>query len=385
MMMLDQYRMQEVAYGHAGFLGRQTWRVLPLAWLEHNLLSPVTSCYATAKVQSIEYQLNGAWVDANTAAQSGAWQQVRITYDNGLVITANNLPEPLPVGDYTLPQYGWLAQGAGVTAYTARRAGKIVDYAETADSLFANARYAPDWDCNLVKPAVADFAQTGDRTFRVTYNWQVNEPVLMDFNAIVHFNHPGEAHTLAFAQDHPPTQPTSAWTAGQTVADGPYTITLPPEVADGDYEWMTGLETAGETPQELPSIGQGNGRFQLGTLSVRDGGKTLTFTPEPDKPVGERFLRHLNVDDAPVDFGAVRTNGSLQIRRDGPDWVLQTLPRNRAFTVDLSVKRFPPPAQVLSPGGSAATAAVTPGPLWWTLTLNGAREYRWPATAPPPP
>ena len=45
LVVLDQYRMQEVAFGHAGFLGTAAWSVIPLAWLEHHLLTPVMARY----------------------------------------------------------------------------------------------------------------------------------------------------------------------------------------------------------------------------------------------------------------------------------------------------------------------------------------------------
>src|ERR1035437_314508 len=57
-----------------------------------------------------------------------------------------------------LPRFGWIARGAGVTAYTALRGGKLVDYAETKDSIFANARNVLDWD-NAIKPEVRDPAR----------------------------------------------------------------------------------------------------------------------------------------------------------------------------------------------------------------------------------
>jgi len=46
---LDRYRMQEVAYGHAGFLDSSVYANVPLAWLEHHLLSPVMARYALAR------------------------------------------------------------------------------------------------------------------------------------------------------------------------------------------------------------------------------------------------------------------------------------------------------------------------------------------------
>ena len=125
MVVLDQYRMQEVAFGHAGFLGASTWSVIPLAWLEHHLLTPVMARSGTARPVAIHYDLGGKWVDATVAAQSEGnpkvWQRVRVKYDNGLTITANQADEPLRAGNHLLGQFGWVAEGAGVTAWTARR------------------------------------------------------------------------------------------------------------------------------------------------------------------------------------------------------------------------------------------------------------------------
>ncbi len=145
MEVLDQYRMEEVIFGHAGFLGRGTFANLPLSWLEYNLMSPVTARYATALATNIQYQVDDRWVDSTEAAKAGIWNRVRVTYNNGLVVTANQATNLLREGDYLLPQFGWLAQGAGVTAWTALCQGSVADFAETADSTFANARPAVDW------------------------------------------------------------------------------------------------------------------------------------------------------------------------------------------------------------------------------------------------
>ena len=89
MRVLDQYRMQEAAYGHMGFLGASTWSSVGLAWLEHHLMTPVTTRIAAASPAKIEYQVDGRWVDTTAAAKAGDFRRVRITYDNGLVLTAN--------------------------------------------------------------------------------------------------------------------------------------------------------------------------------------------------------------------------------------------------------------------------------------------------------
>jgi hypothetical protein len=160
MVVLDQYRMQEIIYGHAGFLGGATYADVPLAWLEHHLVSPVALRYATALPVKIEYQVKGNWVDTSQAAQSGTWTRVRVAYDNGLTVAANDEAEVLAAGSVRLPRFGWLAQGAGVTAWTALVNGQVADYARTEESTFANARAASDWNQNgihRILPTAVDF------------------------------------------------------------------------------------------------------------------------------------------------------------------------------------------------------------------------------------
>ncbi len=391
MVVLDQYRMQEVAYGHAGFLGAALYANVPFAWLEHHLLTPVTARYATAKPIGIQYQVNGKWVDGSAAAKAASWRRVRVRYNNGLTVTANDAPTPLREGAYMLPQYGWLARGAGVTAYTARRDGVVADYAETKNSVFANARRAGDWmpGLNRLRPQIADFAQTASRTFRATYRWQVGDAPGEDYGNFVHFTQKGAPNEgIVFQQDHALPRPSSSWKSGETIDDGPHTIRIPDTVADGDYEWKIGLFKAGGGRVSLEGADDGNSRIRLGVLRVRDGGQTISFEPERATPDDRAKLYRRNVNETGkvVDFGPLRTNGSVLVRREGSGknaaWVLRALPRRGDFTVQLSAARFGKPTTVRCISGASPT--VTPQAIaskarggWWRLPLNGAREYRW--------
>jgi hypothetical protein len=385
MVVLDQYRMQEVVFGHAGFLGASTWNVLPLAWLEHHLLSPVMARYAATPVVGIEYEVNGRWADATAAAKAGIWSRARIRYANGLTITANDRDAPLQVGGITLPRFGWIAEGAGVRAYTALRDGVVADCAETADSLFVNARPAADWNLSgvrKIRPTVAQFAQPEPRVIQFAYAWQVQEALEKDYHCFVHFGKPGAAdspESILFQQDHPLPEPTSRWQIGQTVMDGPYTLRLPDGLPDGEYEWTIGLFSVGAGRVALEGMDDGQRRIRLGTLRVRDQGRAIAFEPERRSGAEQTALyqQRLNRDGRVVDFGAVRTNGSLLLRREGDDWTLQTLPREKAFIVQFSVRRFPPPARVRCVDGETETVAPQTQGEWWTLPLNGAKAYRW--------
>jgi hypothetical protein len=384
MVVLDQYRMQEVAYGHAGFLAGSVYANIPIAWLEHHLLSPVMAGYATAKPVEILYENGDAWLDASATAKlesGGTNNRVRVRYDNGLTLTANSAPNTLVVGPWTLPQFGWVAEGAGIRAGTVLRDDVVTDFADAGDTLFVNARPAADWNVSSfrrVHPSVASFQQTAARTFRVTYRWDVQDRLAKDYRCFVHFCTNG---AIRWQQDHSVAPPTSQWLVGQTLNDGPWTVTISTNIPDGDYDWLIGLfDAAGDWSRvRLLGVDDGSSRIRLGVLHVQTNGTSITFTPETGigtdpTPI---YRVHLNEAGKLIDFGGVRTDGSAWLRREGNGWVLKTWPRDRNFTLELNAKRFDQPARVQSPGGATSEVAPVPAGPRWRLPLNGAREYRW--------
>lgn len=389
MVVLDQYRMQEVAFGHAGFLGGGVYSTLPLAWLEHHLLSPVMARYATAIPLEIVYEHKGKWLDASSIVRSDpgaeAWQRARIRYDNGLLITANQAPETLRADGAILPQYGWMAQGAGVVAWTALRNGLVADYAETATSLFANARAAADWNVSgirLIRPTVRSFGQRAHRAFVVTYSWRCGERLPRDYHCFVHFAKAGaNASEIAFQQDHALATPTSRWRPGTTIADGPHDVIVPDRLSDGDYTWTIGLYTPGESRLALEGQDDGTNRIVLGTLHVTNRGRSLSFTP-PHATGSDRaviYQEHLNTQAKIIEFGPIQTDGSVLIEREGSEWVARVFPRDRSFALLLDSSRFGKPAEVRAVGGGVAQITPVDQGRWWRLELNGAATYRWAA------
>jgi hypothetical protein len=388
---LDQYRMQEVAFGHAGFLGAATWSVIPLAWLEHHLLTPVMARYAAARPVSIHYDLNGKWVDSSTAAQGAGdkhvWQRVRVRYDNGLLITANQSEQPLRVNDHVLGPSGWVAEGAGVTAWTARRGGAVADFAETAHSVFVNARSARDWNLSgttRIRPAVDRFTAIGPRHFRVTYAWRVNQTLPRNYTCFVHFGKEGKPESeILFQQDHAPAVPTSRWRPGKTLTDGPYEIRIPDGLPDGDYSWTIGLHRPAEDRLMLEGVVDESRRIRLGTLRLGDEGRKLSFVPERESGYRREslYLENVNQEGTVIDFGLVRTDGSVLCEREGSEWVVRTFPRDRAFMLLLSSSRFGQPTEIHSVGGHSRLTKAIPEGAFWKLPLNGAGEYRWDAQA----
>ncbi len=317
---LDRYRMQEVAYGHAPFLATSTYANVPLAWLEHHLVSPVAARYGAARVAEVLYEGDGgAWIDASALAKRDQplAQRVRVRYDNGLIVTANSAETPLAAGAWTLPPLGWLAEGAGVTAGTVLRQGIVCDFADTGDTFFANARSALDWNLSTfrdIRPSVADWQQTGPRALRVTYRWTVQDRLAKDYRCFVHFT---SDNTIRWQQDHALTPPTSQWQVNQVVADGPFNLVIPATIPDGDYRWLIGLYDQAGTSERVRLRGAdgGGNAILLGVLQVRDGGASLAFVPAtgegPDFSARDR--PRLNEANTVIDFGPVRTDGSVRL------------------------------------------------------------------------
>jgi hypothetical protein len=385
LVILDQYRMQELAFGHAPFLGDETWSDVPLAWLEWSLLGPVAQRYARAFPRSIQYEVEGRLVDATAAARAGQWNRLAVTYDNGLRIHANGGTESWTVERATLPAFGWLAEAPGFQAGTTLRDGMVSDHVAAPDSFFANARPARDWarsGLTRVRPTLGDFRQSGPRRIAFTYRWDVREALRGDDIAFVHFGPPGgderPAH-LVFQQDHPPAMPTSQWKVGTAVVDGPHELAIPDGVADGDYAWTIGLYDPKRGRRALEGPADAHGRIKLGVLQIREGGQRITLVPETDTGAARTALydEHVNRDHRLLDFGFAQTDGCLSVRREGEAWVLRTWPRERAFVVKLDARRFPMPATIATDQGKAPTVTPRREGDHWILPLNGARTYRW--------
>lgn len=390
MVVLDRYRMQEVAYAHAGFLDGSVYANVPLAWLEHHLLSPVTARYATNRPIEISYETNGAWLDATAAAKtadSSLWNRVRVRYENGLVITANSSSNAFASGLWVLPDFGWTAEGAGITAGTVLRGGVVTDFADTGNTVFVNARAALDWNLSTyrrIHPSVGAFQQTGTRTFNVTYRWDVQDRLTKDYRAFVHFCTNG---VILAQQDHVVSPPTSQWQVGQTISDGPWAVTLSSSLPDGDYDWLIGLYDINGDGSRVPlqGIDDGTLRIRLGVLRLANSGSSLSFFAETNTPTFDPtawYSQHLNRSNVVVDFGDVRTDGSARLHREGNLWVLKTWPRGRNFTLEFNRARFAQPDKVRCTGGTSTQVVPVSTGSGWSLPLNGASQYVW--TDPPP-
>ncbi len=284
---MDAYRMQEIAFGHAPFLGRIDWDDVGHALVESNLVAPVARSYGLASVSSIEYQVNDAWESASVAAQSASFSRVRIGYDNGLIVVANASPKPLRWQNMVLPQYGWAAKARGLLAYTAMCGATVCDYAETATSVFANARNQTDARIGraYATPSVVSVSQIGGRSFAIAFAWQVYRSMNSDYKTFLHFVDQNQLKVdegIAFQGDTAPAQKTSQWSPGKAVSEGPVTVQIPASVADGIYSIRMGLydpQTKSRVP--LAGVDDGDMRYIVGILTVSGDGANINFKPLP--------------------------------------------------------------------------------------------------------
>lgn len=379
---MDAYRMQEIAFGHAPFLSKGTWNDVSRAFVEFNLVPPVAASYGTALAHSIQYRVDGAWVGSSVAALSGQFSQLQVTYNNGLSLVANASPAPLTWNGLTIPQYGWAAKSADLLAYTAQCGSTICDYAQTPTSIFANARNQSDTqiDHGYAAPSVAKVEQNAGNSFAITYNWHIYRPLgtHVQYKAFVHFVKDDQASDatakIVFQGDHQPSMPISQSKPGQTVIDGPITVTIPTSVPDGTYSIRVGLyDPATGSRLSLSGNNDGHNRYIVGSVTLSEKGTKVSFQPQPQAATDPR----LNATGTVVDFGAVQTDGMISIKQEAGRWVLRPYPRDRKFTVLLSTSKFPTPPAVQTNGRDNSTVAPIHRGTYWQLPLNGFTAYSW--------
>jgi hypothetical protein len=379
---LDAYRMQEIAYGHAPFLGNKTWNDVAKAFVEANLLGPVATAYGTATASAVSYHINDAWVSSSSAALAGNYTQVQASYANGLSVVANAATSNLSWNGLTIPQYGWAAKGSDLLAYTAQCGSTICDYARTSTTLFANARNQTDsqWAWGYAVPSVTAVTQGSGRSFKITYEWKVLRELgtAVSYKAFVHFVDDSKITSsndgIVFQGDFYPTPSTTNWQTGNNITNGPLTVTLGSSVPDGTYSIRIGLyDAATGTRLVLGGNNDGNNRYIIGYVTVSNNGTSVSFTA-PTTTTDAR----LNAAGSVVDFGDIQTDGMVSIRQENGNWVLRPFPRYRNFTVRIKDSAFAAPSVVTTAGSTTGTVIPQTSGSYWTLPLNGSKTYSWP-------
>lgn len=378
----DAYRMQEVVFGHSPFVTSSFWSSPARVMLEQGLVSPVARRYGTQRTARIQYVVNGKWLNGSAAAKARSFAQVKVEYANGDTVVANGSNQPLVWNQLRIPPYGWAAQGNQLLAYTGLKDGQIVDYAETANSFFANARNQQDW---LASGAIADlwlrgFRQTGPRSLQVTLAWTDLERLASGGpRAFLHFvsTLPGTpADSIAFAADQALAIPISRWRPGQSIVNPPLAITLPDNVPDGSYSVVGGLYKPGTgITYELAGQDMGSRRYLLGSLQVSNSGRTLQFMPAARPAI--RPDPRLNSAGSVIDFGPVQTDGMVSIVREHDRWHLYAYPSYRDVTVRLKASRMAPPQRVVCDGARGTVQQPVVAGGYWQVTTLGSGSCSW--------
>jgi hypothetical protein len=378
----DAYRMQEVAFGHAPFVTSSYWNSPARILLEQNLVSPVAQRYGTQTVGSIQYLVKDQWSSSSEAAKAGRFSQVQVTYQNGDTVVANGAGGALSWNTIQLPPYGWVAKGDRLLAFTALKSGQIVDYAETGNTFFANARNQRDWQQSgdIAGMSAGAFRQTEPRTFQLTLTLKDLERVTGgEPRAFLHFVSTatgGSPDNIIFAGDQALAVPATQWTPGGTVVNPPLKVTIPGNVPDGTYSVLGGLYKPGTgVAYQLTGQDTGSRRYLLGSLTVRNSGQTIQFSAQKAQP--DLPDPRLNYGGSVIDFGPLQTDGMVSLVRDGTKWRLYAYPSYRNVLVRLQASRVPVPGHVVC---NTIPASVQQPKLiggYWQIDTIGSSSCSW--------
>ncbi len=393
---IDKYRAQELAYGHAGFVGAA--QVDNLRWVvrEHHLMHPVQRLYGAAQATEIRYEVDGQFVTASVALVAGDTRRQRIRYDSGLCVWVNWRDQPWTVEGHVLPQWGFLARGPDTEVVTSLCDGKYADYAECPEYVFVDARTdfpMPHRRSRTdIEPRLSNFEYLGGNRIRVTYEWVVNDTLDQDYHCFVHGVHSDSSapEDIDFQQDHSLPKPTSQWRAGEVIVDGPYELSVPDEC--DAYDLVMGLYRNGRV--RLKGARRTGERILVARLELRrDSSKIVKITaekPAPDDPsaTGAQidFAARLNAPGTWIDFGKLATDGSAKIQREPDRLVVLPYPRDRPVRVSLDLRALAPAADrqrirvtALSAGAQeslgAAEFAWQDGRLVLRTATPGAGRY----------
>ncbi|MDR3707062.1 MAG: DUF5696 domain-containing protein [Capsulimonadaceae bacterium] len=374
----DHYRMQELAFGHSAFVDASTLNI-PFMFEEHNLAIPVTSRYATAKVRSIAYEVNGEMLDTSGAiAAEGVFDRVRIAYDNGLTIWANTRETPWTVtvgnSSYVLPMFGWLASGDGVLAYTARRdGGATASFAKTTASVYANAR--TEMVCSTTKyatPTAIDVKQIGARQFQVRFGFDVAQKIPDGYQVFVHLVSAKDSADGGIVAQFPAgiNALPSTWPVGARMQGDGVSVTLPDTLKDGTYEIRVGTwsPSAGDR-LKLNGLDDGASRYRVASVTVSNGGRDIAGSPIVAPSPAPEYAPNTHT----ADFGVLATNGSVKMTKLSPGkWKLIPLPRDHEFQVALNGRMIDPAfAQIRAAAIDASGKVIEPDA---TLPVRNGRS-----------
>jgi len=379
----DAYRTQEIAFGHAPYLQTPYWSDPRQLATEQGLVSPAATAYGSQDGTSIAYLNGTSWVDTSTAIQqSSPMTQVRVQYSAGLQVTANSGAEDLALPSITLPQFGWLAQGNNLLAYTGYCQQTICDYSQTPTAVFANARNQAD---ALRDGAVAEAAACGTSLsvsggFQMSLCWKALAKLPAGLHVFIHYVPVPDAGAApgdpVFQGDYTPSPDTSSWVPGNPLLPEVVAGAAPSSLAPGPYTVLVGLYSP-TTGIRYPLYGANDGsmRYTVATLTVDANHHVSNIVPVPFVPAPDP---RMNNAGAVLSFPALSTDGMVSITREGASWVLRPQPTWRTVTVTVNSSAFPPPSSIYTDGIPQVVNPILHDGTW-SLQVSGATSYTWDA------
>ncbi len=141
----------------------------------------------------------------------------------------------------------------------------------------------------MVRPRVVEVKATGERSFQIRYAWDVEADATGGWHAFVHF---GTDNKILFQNDHALVPPSAQWRTGQTITDGPHTVSVPSSLRKDAVDIYIGLFSLNEAGKRVPLAGgDRQKRIFAGRLILRPEIRFEPVKPGGGKPARDAFVR----------------------------------------------------------------------------------------------
>ncbi|HNT33452.1 MAG TPA: hypothetical protein PKH07_00450 [bacterium] len=318
----DDYISAEVLTGHpmmtdVGCIGAQAVRKY---WLLHGIGRDL----AMQRIERVEF------ADQDIHRQTILW-------GNGTTVWVNRSQQDWIVEGHVLPPCGYYVRGNNVEGAVERIGDVVVERSIGADGWFFNSRNSKDPNALAITPAVESFEYIGQRQFKLTLKWDVQQIVPAGLIPFVHFLPQGGSRTgkIAFQGDHKPEISTEKWT-GVVLSGQNRIIQVPSAIEETCFDVAVGLFKPGiNVRYSLNGEEVENCAYRVGVLHLDIKNQEINvirFEPTPaPQATQERDERSPN---ASVDFGTVITDGALRITPQQDRFVVTPLPDSPPFSAD---------------------------------------------------
>ena len=307
----DDYLATEVLTGHPAMVSEPFGRnVVRKYWL----LQALMRALALRRIEAVQYV-------------GGDLHRQHVRWSGRAEVWVNRGQSDWPVGEATLPPYGFLAkaptQAGLVQAAIQRRDGLVVESASWPEGLYVNGRQVVD-EALPIRLSVLGARLAEGRRLELSLQWQADAPLPAGWTPFLHFCDPeGE---IVFQVSHQPGRFETAQQgtiAASAMGHVPETLSAGQtfELRAGIYHAQHGRRLA------LAGADDGGRRIRLGTIRLEGEGDRLAGVAwAPHKPEPDPWLARQNPHNKPVDFGAVTTAGGFCLTRQDDRLVVTPLP-----------------------------------------------------------